>query len=268
MAGGPQGARLGFWYRFVVALLRPLLRLLTRQDWAGAEHLPRTGGVVVATNHVSHIDPLTFAHFLWDNGRAPRFLGKHSVFRVPVVGRIIKACGQIPVLRESQDATHAFTAAVAAVNAGECVVIYPEGTVTRDPDGWPMTGKTGAARVALATGCPVVPVAQWGAQEVLAPYSGRPHLRPRRTMHVVAGPPVDLDDLRHRELTPVVLHDGTERIMTAITELLAGIRGEPAPTTRFDPRAAGVPLTGNPRAGTTRPRGPRRSHDPRPEGRG
>ncbi|MGH8774958.1 MAG: lysophospholipid acyltransferase family protein [Jiangellaceae bacterium] len=245
MAGPNQ--RLGFWYRFVAAVIRPILMATTRCDWRGSEHLPGVGvGVVVTPNHISHVDPLTFAHFLWDNGRAPRYLAKEAVFRIPVVGRIIAACGQIPVYRESRDAAQAFRDAVAAVKAGECVGIYPEGTITRDPGLWPMTGKTGAARVALETGCAVIPVAQWGPQDILAPYSKRLRLLPPKTVHVLAGPPVDLADLRGQPISPAVLRDATNRILDAITAQLGELRGELAPASRFDPNQTGLPHTGNP----------------------
>ena len=91
---------------------------------------------------------------------------------MPVVGWVVRNSGQIPVFRESRDAAEAFRGAVAAIEAGECVAVYAEGTITRDPDMWPMVGKTGAARVALATGCPVIPVAQWGPEQLLPPYKG------------------------------------------------------------------------------------------------
>src|SRR5690606_26072419 len=133
-----------------------------------------------------------------DNGRPPRYLAKEAVFRVPVVGRIIKGAGQIPVYRETVDAARSVRDAVAAVEAGECVVVYPEGTITRDPELWPMTGKTGAARIALTTGAPVIPLGMWGAQDVMPPYRARLRLLPRKTMRVIAGEPVDLDDLRGR----------------------------------------------------------------------
>jgi len=168
------------------------------------------------------------------------------VFRIPIVGRIIAACGQIPVYRESRDAARAFRDAVAAVRAGECVGIYPEGTITREPGLWPMAGKTGAARVALETGCAVIPVAQWGPQEILPPYSKRLRLLPRKTVHVLAGPPVDLEDLRGRPITSAVLRTATDRIVDAITAQLAELRGELPPATRFDPDQAGVPRTGRP----------------------
>ena len=245
MAGPKQ--RLGFWYRFVAAIVRPVLMVTTRRDWRGTEHLPRVGtGVVVSPNHISYADPLTLAHFLWDNGRAPRYLAKESVFRVPVIGRIIAACGQIPVYRESKDAARAFRDAVAAVEAGECVGIYPEVTITRDPGLWPMVGKTGAARVALQTGCPVIPAAQWGAQDIMPPYSKRVRLLPRKTVKVTAGPPVDLHDLRGRPITPTVLREATDRILDAITAQLSDLRGELPPASRFDPSQARLPRTGNP----------------------
>jgi len=238
--------RIGFWYRLAAVLLRRPLLVLTKRDWRGAEHLPREGGFVVCTNHVSHFDPLVFAHFVFDNGRLPRFLGKEGVFRVPVVGTILRGAGQIPVYRESNDAAKAFSAAVEAVRNGECVAIYPEATLTRDPGQWPMTGKTGAARVALATGAPVIPVAQWGPQEVLSPYARMLRLVPRKTMHMLAGPPVDLSAYADRPIDAQVLREVTEEIMAAITALLEQIRGEKAPAERFDLRTSKLPRTGDP----------------------
>src|SRR5919112_3409307 len=147
-----------------VTVLRPLLMALTKRDWRGAEHIPRHGGCILAVNHVSEFDPVPYGHFVYDHGRLPRFLGKAEVFAVPVLGRILRSAGQIPVYRKSSDASKAFAAAVEAVERGEAVVIYPEGTISRAPGLWPMVGKTGAARVSLMTGCPVIPCAQWGPQ--------------------------------------------------------------------------------------------------------
>jgi 1-acyl-sn-glycerol-3-phosphate acyltransferase len=252
--------RIGFWYRLAIILLRRPLLLLTRRDWSGTEHVGR-GGMVAVTNHVSHFDPLVFAHFLYDNGRLPRFLAKEALFRVFFVGSVLRGARQIPVYRGSVDASTAYAAAVEAIGRGECVVIYPEATLTRDPDLWPMVGKTGAARVALVTGAPVIPVAQWGPQYVLAPYTKRLRLFPRRTMHVKAGPPVDLSAFAGRAIDAALLHEATEKIMGDITHLLEEIRGAKAPDVRFDPRRAGLPATGNP--GRAR----RSDAGPDPEGR-
>ena len=159
----------------------------------------------------------------------------------------MRGADQIPVYRETERAADAYRAAVAAVRAGKGVAIYPEGTLTRDPDLWPMRGKTGAARVALETRCPVIPVASWGAQEILAPYSKRLRLLPRKTVQVRAGRPVALEDLYDKPLTAEVLGEATTRIMASITAELEVLRGEKAPVVRFDPRAHGVTSIGKPR---------------------
>ncbi len=192
------GPRRTVAFRFAEAIVRPLVRLLTRHEWRGRENVPLTGGCVVVVNHTSHADPFVVAHYLINVPRLPRFLGKESVFRIPVAGRILSSAGQIPVYRETADASRSYSAAVDAVRAGECVVIYPEGTLTRDPDLWPMRGKTGAARVALETGCPVVPLAQWGSHRVLSPYGKDLRLVPPQGVQVAAGPPVDLSAFQGR----------------------------------------------------------------------
>jgi 1-acyl-sn-glycerol-3-phosphate acyltransferase len=236
-----SGKKLGFWFLLAVGLLRPFMLLFTRRDWQGGEHLRAQirsdgtqEGIVVCPNHISWFDPLQCAHVLYDNGRPPRFLGKESVFRIPVAGRIIRGAGQIPVYRETANAAESVRDAIAAVRRGECVVVYPEGTITRDPQQWPMTGRTGAARIALETGAPVIPLAQWGAQEVIRPYTNEFRILPRKTMHVLIGPPVDLDDLRGRPIDALVLHTATDRIVAAITAQLETLRGETAPEQRFD----------------------------------
>lgn len=236
-----------FGYRLAIRLLRPVFMVLTRRSWSGAENLPTEGGWVVVTNHNSHLDPLFFAHYLVDHGRSPRFLGKIEVFDVPVVGAVLRSADQIPVHRESGRAVDAYRSAVQAVRDGKCVAIYPEGTLTRDPDLWPMRGKTGAARVALETRCPVVPVAHWGAHEVLGPYAKVPHLLPRRTVRVRAGRPVPLDDLYDRPITSEVLQEATARIMASLTGMLEEMRGEQAPTERYDPRRHGITSIGRPK---------------------
>jgi len=238
--------RRGWAWVLAISIVKPALLAFTKHDWVDGEKIPAEGGVVVAANHVSHADPLTFAHLVHDHGRLPRFLAKSGLFDVFFVGTVLRATGQIPVYRLTADAARAFSAAVDAVGQGRLVVVYPEGTLTRQAELWPMTGRTGAAHIALASGVPVVPVAQWGAQDILYPYASRLRLLPRKTVHAKVGDPVDLEDLRGQEITPTVLREATERIMDAITALLEDIRGESAPPERFDPRQAGVRLTGNP----------------------
>ncbi len=238
--------RRGWAFLVAVGLVKPVVLTLTRHEWVDGLKIPAEGGAVLAANHISYADPFTFAHLVHDHGRLPRYLAKAAVFEIPVLGRLVAATGQIPVHRLTADAAQAFDAAVEAVGRGRLVVVYPEGTLTRQPDLWPMVGRTGAARIALTAGVPVVPAAQWGAQDILAPYGRRLHVLPPRTARAKVGDPVDLDDLRGQEITAEVLELATERIMDAITGLLEDLRGETAPVVRFDPRREQVARIGNP----------------------
>ncbi|KOG89768.1 lysophospholipid acyltransferase family protein [Streptomyces varsoviensis] len=232
--------RIGFWYRFTAVLAKPPLVVLFKRDWRGMEHIPADGGFITAVNHNSYLDPLSYAHFQYNTGRVPRFLAKSGLFKTTFVGTLLRGTGQIPVYRQSTDAAVAFRAAVAAIESGECVAFYPEGTLTRDPELWPMQGKSGAARVALLTKAPVIPVAQWGAHEAMPPYAKEKKLRlfPRKTLKVLAGPPVDLSAYYGQEPTAEVLRQATDTIMAAITELLAELRQEPAPAELYDHKRA------------------------------
>lgn len=217
----------------------------------------------MVSNHLSHADPLPLADYLDAAGRYPRFLGKAELFDVPVLGRLLRNVGQIPVQRESEHAGAALSAAVAAVRAGECVVVYPEGTLTRDPELWPMVGKTGAARIWWQTRCPVIPVAQWGPHELLAPYGRVPRVWRRPVMRVAAGPALTLPT----EEPPHYQHI-TGEIMASLSTLLAAVRGDSAPTSVFDPRASHLPRTGNPRKNLPHGRSPSREGTTGPDDEG
>jgi 1-acyl-sn-glycerol-3-phosphate acyltransferase len=195
--------------------------------------------VILAANHISHADPIALADFIvYGTGRIARFLAKSTLFKGKgLVGQVMRGAGQIPVHRHTADASLALKDAVEALHRGECIAIYPEGTVSRDPDKWPMLAKTGVARLALLSGAPVVPVAQWGAEEILDSYRTKGiHLLPRHTMHIVAGPPVDLSAYAGKELTGDVLRRATDDIMKAITVLLEELRGASAPAEVYDHR--------------------------------
>jgi 1-acyl-sn-glycerol-3-phosphate acyltransferase len=243
----PLQQKRGWAFDLAVPIIKPVLLATTRRTWIDGEKIPATGGCILVLNHVSHVDPLTAAHLVYDHGRLPRYLAKSGLFTNKALGLFLRGAGQIPVERLSKNAVGAFDAAVAAVNAGECVVVYPEGTLTRDPDLWPMTGKSGAARIALQTGCPVIPIGQWGAHDLLYPYAKKPHLFPRTQITMKVGDPVPLDDLRAQRRTTATINEATRRIMDAITALVAELRHEQPPAERFDPRRAGVRATGNPR---------------------
>ncbi|MHB0928791.1 MAG: lysophospholipid acyltransferase family protein [Candidatus Nanopelagicales bacterium] len=224
-------------FRFIQGLVLPFMVMSTKRDWKGLEHIPAEGPCILAPNHNSDFDPLAVGHFVVVGARrTPHFLGKTEVVDMPILGRLFKAAGQISVYRGTASAVNAFRDAIAALERGECIAVYPEGTTTKDPELWPMMGKTGPARMALETGAPVIPIAQWGAHRVIPNQGFGFHLFPRKTMHVHAGAPIDLDDLRGREVTTAMLEEATERIMQSITMLLAEIRGEIPPAERYNLR--------------------------------
>jgi 1-acyl-sn-glycerol-3-phosphate acyltransferase len=238
-ASRPWGYSRG-WRLFSVIILRPLITLAMKRQWRGAENLPRTGGFILAPNHLSYADWPTVAWFSYVCGhRYPVFMIKSAVFEVKVLGPLMHKLGQLPVYRGRGDAALVLKQAEEALRAGACVVAYPEGTATRDPDLWPMVGKTGAARLALSTGARVIPIAHWGTQDVLPYGSKRPHLFPRKTVQLVAGPPVDLSAYQDQRVSASTLRDATADIMAGITALLATIRQEAPPAVPHDPAASG-----------------------------
>ncbi len=232
-----------FWP--LAAIAAPLIALLFKLEIHGAEKLPREGAYVLAPNHYSEADPLAVALAVWKAGRAPRFMAKESLFRVPVLGWILRSTGMVPVARSSSAASARQTLETSEtlVRLGRGVIVYPEGTLTREPGLWPMRGKTGAVRLALADDIPVIPMAHWGVQQVMPRY-GKLKLWPlRRRVRVLIGDPVDLSEFQV-EGQPVNLAAATDRVMAAVADLLAQLRGEPAPAARWNPADHGQKETG------------------------
>ena len=226
------------WRRGTTVVLPPIIKAMMRRDWHGQEHIPRTGSVIIAPNHLSYADWAAVALFTYQAGRYPAFLIKSPVFDVRLIGPFLRTIGQLPVHRGQADAALVLKDAERSLRAGECLVVYPEGTASRDPALWPMVAKTGVARLALVTGAPVIPVAHWGAQVILPYGSKKPHVVPRHLVRMLAGPPVDLSAYAGQPLTRDVLRAATAAVMADVTALLAQLRGEPAPAVPFDPAAA------------------------------
>ncbi len=229
----------------IAALCLPLLTLMARYPVIDGHKLPKTGAFILAPNHFSEIDPVIMGRFVWGLGRVPRFLAKASVFRIPVLGAVLRWSGQIPVEREGRGRLDApLKAAQQLVDNELAVIIYPEGSLTRDPDLWPMRGKTGAVRMALQVGVPIIPAAHWGTQQIMARYSKKISFFPRKTVTCKIGDPVDLSDLAGRPLDQATLIEGTDRVMAAIAALLGDLRGETPPAERWNPADHGQSETG------------------------
>jgi 1-acyl-sn-glycerol-3-phosphate acyltransferase len=227
----------GFWVMMTALIFYPLA-WLGKSVYTGAEHVRRQGGVLLVMNHVSHLDPAVDAVFVHRNGRVPRFLAKESLFRTPVFKYLIKGSGSIPVYRRSAGAADSLSAANEALREGKLVVIYPEGTITKDPNGWPMRSHTGAARLALENDVPVLTAARWGTNHILDGYAKKFRPFPRKRVHIDVSEPVDLSAHRDRPITNELLREVTDLLMGRVKDQLAKVRQEPAPDGFYQPAKA------------------------------
>jgi len=241
--GNPFGTNLAF--KIGTKVVIPLLNLVGKKVWRGGESIPKSGRLIVASNHVSYLDVLFLTHFLYRNGRAPRYIGKEGVFKVPLIGKFVLAAGMVPVARESKDASKALDHALRLLEMGHCVGVYPEGTLTRDPQGWPMVAKTGLARLAIVSHTPIIPIAQWGSQIVMPTYEKKIKFFPRTPIKVLVGKPLDLSSWYGKENDPEALREATAFVMRELTNLLEELRGEKRPLEIFDPHTSALPRTGN-----------------------
>lgn len=225
------GEPMGFAWRLAWLVLYYPVSALVRLQYRHIERIPQQGPAILVVNHVSHVDPFLVAKFVLDAARVPRFLAKESIFEVFAVGPVMRAMGHIPVRRGTTDARHSLEAAVHALRAGKVIVLHPEGTVTRDPLGWPMAGKTGVARLAhLVPEVPVIPIVQWGVQDSIDLYQKKVKLLPRPRHVISVGESVDLQQLRAQRATGQVLKAITDVIMRRLRDDVADLRGVPAPT--------------------------------------
>ncbi len=232
--------------RVVGGILRPLVRLMYRIEVTGVENLPKTGGYVLAANHVTTLDALAVAYMMFYKlRRAPHFLAKEGLFRTPIVGPVLLSCGQIPVFRGGRNNQDPMEAAYKVLRAGHCIGIFPEGTLTREPDQWPMRGRTGTVRLALETGVPIIPLGQWGTEAIVDTYSSKIKPKPWHTVKMVIGKPIEFDQYMGKKVSTEEMTVMTENLMTEITTLVEGIRGKKAPAKRYYPSDHGLPDHGN-----------------------
>lgn len=235
--GSSRRERDNGWILLCRAVFYPLTRLLGRRRFSGMEHLQVPAGALIVANHVSHLDPVYDAVYLRKAGHWPHFMAKASIWRVPGIGTLMRGARQIPVERTGGAGQQSLQPAIDALNSGQVVVIYPDGTITRDPQAWPMRPKAGVAVLALAGDFPVIPVVNWGTQRVFVPYvtQGRFKPFPRKDIVVTAGPPIDLGAFRGREVDARLIRDVSIHIMTAVRDLQAQVRDETPPRTFFVP---------------------------------
>ena len=237
-------------FRLVAGLMAPVLRLFFNIKTSGVENLPK-GGYILVGNHVSYLDPFAFAYSVYIHmKRVPHYLAKESLFRIPIAGKILPKVGQIPVYRGGKSNEEPLRVAKEYLAAGHVVLVFPEGTLTRDPDLWPMRGKSGAIRLALELGLPVVPAAHWGVEKVLGNYSKKFRPNPFHAVQVTIGEPIYFEKPKKGGLTAKQMADATDKIMREVANLVGQMRGETPPKKLWDPTNKGQTQTGNYRKDT------------------
>lgn len=216
-----------------------LMRTATKMSIRGVENLPPAGtGMIVAAYHANHLDPILVGLALKRNGRMPHFLAKSTLF-TGVLGKILKIIGQIPVLRASASAGDSLEYAKDALANGQTVVIYPEGTLTKDPDFWPQHFKTGTARLALETGAPIIPVAHWGLNTIYPRGQKKVRFRPFSHDCVVAfGPALDYSDLWDHRDEKKTMGDLSQRVKNTVAAMVAELSERELPQ-RFTSKESG-----------------------------
>lgn len=230
----PRKGNIRGLYKFGFAVLTPVVRALTIPVWHDVHNLPADGPFILAPNHMSNFDPVSMGYFMADNGFEVRFLAKDSLFRVPVVGPFMRKWGMIPVVRQSSEAGDALIHARDALVKGDVVGIYFEGTLTRDPSFWPMKGKTGLARLAMDLRVPIVPVVQWGAQDVMDRYVGFSLFNRRPKLHIKVLPELDFADIPGDSENHEGVRELTQRLQDVLENGSGELRREVPPTTPWD----------------------------------
>jgi 1-acyl-sn-glycerol-3-phosphate acyltransferase len=210
------------WMRLAETVVLPPIALWFRWTLEGLANIPVEGPALIAGNHISLFDPLAHGYFIEKGGRRPRFLAKTELYRNPILRRVLTGARQIPVRRGS-GARAPIDAALAALGEGEVVVVYPESTVTRNRDHSPMQGKTGVARLTLASGIPIIPLAVWGSHKVWQ-RSGKRSLSFGRPIWVKAGPPIDFSVHEEDPEHPEVLRKVTDHVMGELSLLVDDLR--------------------------------------------
>lgn len=224
-----------FWLGLARWVFYPLTLLLSTVRVRGHERIPADGPALIVLNHVSHLDPIFDAVTVHRSSRVPRFMAKSTLWDLPLVKNVLNGTGQIPVYRGTADAQKALQAAHDGLKSGKAIVIYPDGTITKDPDGWPMTPKPGIARLALTHDIPVIPAARWGTRDIYDHYNKKFRPFPRKAVHYSFGEPLDLSEYRSDNPDAEALREVSHLAMNRVKELLGEIREEQPPAEFYSP---------------------------------
>ena len=229
-------------YDVARVLLHPTL-LPFRVEIEGLDNVPREGGIIVASNHRSYLDGLVVAAIASRRGRKLRFLGKREIFEAPVLKYLVRAAGQIPVDRGT-GSPKPLRAAIDALDRGEAVAILPQGTIPRGPAFFDpvLEGRPGVARMAIASGAPVIPIALWGTERIWPRNARLPDLAMlKETVYARVGEPLWLKAPDGDEENKALLDSLTAQVMDRISEMLPPDVRTPGPPSPEELTAATPP---------------------------
>jgi 1-acyl-sn-glycerol-3-phosphate acyltransferase len=220
-------------YELARAILKPWLAMWFRWHIEGMENIPKAGPAILAFNHIAYLDPFASAYVVDKAGRRPRYLTKSELFEDKRIAWVLKGAKQIEVRRGTREAPMALDHAFESLEGGEIIVVFPEGTITTDPDLVPLPPKSGTARLALGSDAPLIPCALWGTQNVWPKNYAKRWWPPRQDILVRIGEPMrisgEADSLEDWKKV-------SEAVMDEIAVLVAGLK--PALPDRRKPKAA------------------------------
>lgn len=245
--GDANGVRARFWRgvnHLIISVFHGALVLTARRKYRHLERIPSTGGAIIVSNHISLLDAFVLPHAVRKAGRNPLGMGKVELFHIPVVGKWFTKIGHVAVDRKAASPSVALEPAAEALRSGQVLCMYPEGTINHTPERGLLEGRTGVARLALASGVPVVPIGQWGPQEALSSKGKLALLRKpkmlgwlhadrkarRPVCQLLVGEPISPDEIAAAAKSTSGEEDlraATDLVMTRLGALVAEISGVP-----------------------------------------
>jgi 1-acyl-sn-glycerol-3-phosphate acyltransferase len=234
----------------IFGIIKPAVACFTKRKVLGAEKLEKYQNtpLLVVSTHMSNLDSVFPPTLLSEYGIYAKVFAKDTLWKNPILKPLLNVTNMIPVKRNSKDAANSLDIAKSVLDNNECILIYPEGTTTKDPDYWPMSGKTGAARLAFQNDVTVLPIAQDGAQNVFNIKNRKNsksllggHLLSRQTITMSVGEPIELDDLKSKYLLEsdldakkLVLKEATDKIMQTLASMVGDMRNTSPPAELYD----------------------------------
>lgn len=239
-------SQMSLFFRFVVNVIRLFIKFRVKRVVENIDKIPSEGPCIVIANHFNEFDAVLATEFVTQAHRAPRIFAKSSLWKIPIVKQAFNSGNLIPVNRGTKEAAKSLEVANEGLKNGDLIFIFPEGTISKDPQSWPMTCKTGAARLAIMSNAKVIPILQDGAQFLSKTCDKnvswyQKHKKGNKVLiHLKAFDPIDFTDLFTKssdnldEISDDLVKKVNQRIESTLTKIVEENRGVKAPK-RWNP---------------------------------